>query len=230
MCALADFEFALSGQNEIPTPTLGGTAVILRSACFFINVILKVKNAACQCGGLLRTFQYPALSDLPYEPIALRASRSSMCSSWKIGLWKSIAYTRQQNVQGIRLTHAVDTLCEHRLRNAVLQSIVQLTTSRSLWESDTVGPESRVCSACYIDNLTPDATKRNDKDRSVSAKGECDGDPLCRTASVSRVSCIRSSGSKYKLVLAETDVRSISLMIRFTESYATFASVRYNNS
>lgn len=97
----------------------------------------------------------------------LRAKHVQLMEDWTLKI--NHCYTRQQNVQGIRLTHAVDTLCEHRLRNAVLQSIVQLTTSRSLWESDTVGPESRVCSACYNGNLTPDATKRNDKDRSVSA-------------------------------------------------------------
>lgn len=56
--------------------------------------------------------------------------------------------------------------------------VFQLITSRSLWETDSVGPEGGVCNVCYIDNLTPGATKRNDKDKPVSNKGECNGDTL----------------------------------------------------
>lgn len=103
---------------------------------------------------------------------------------------QSLSYTPEKRT-GIRLTHAVGTLGETSPPGCSLAEYFQLITSRSLWESDSVGPEGGVCNVCYIANLTPGATKRNDKDRLVSTKVNVMVIPCCRAASVSRVSKLR---------------------------------------
>lgn len=83
MCALADSEFALSEHNEIPTPTLGGTIEPLYGSqpIFHQNHLESKKRRMWKTIAVLNLSRYPALSDLPYGPIALRASHPIVCNS-----------------------------------------------------------------------------------------------------------------------------------------------------